>query len=130
MKVIGLDHLVLNVKDIDKSLEFYGNILGMEVLRLEEFRSGQVGFPSVRFSPQTILDLFSSPDISVDPKARNLNHYCLLVEPTELEQLAKDMEAKGVYVERLSTSRWGAQGNGASLYVQDPDGNTVEIKHY
>ena len=130
MKVIGLDHLVLNVKDIDKSLEFYGNILGMEVLRLEEFRSGQVGFPSVRFSPQIILDLFPSPDITVDPKARNLNHYCLVVEPLDLEQLGKDMEAKEIHVERLSTSRWGAQGKGASLYIQDPDGNTVEIKYY
>jgi len=123
--------MVLNVKDIDKSLDFYNGILGMEVLRQEEFRAGKVSFPSVRMSSQSIIDLFPRPEFSTDDGSRNLNHFCILVDPTDLEQISKDMEAKGVHVEgRYSTTRWGAQGNGTSFYVQDPDGNTVEIKHY
>ena len=50
MRVIGLDHLVVNVKNVDEAIDFYGGVLGMEVLREEQFRKGEVGFVSVRAS--------------------------------------------------------------------------------
>ena len=52
--VTELDHIVLNVSDIDRALTFYTDVLGLEPERLDEFKAGEVGFPSVRINPDTI----------------------------------------------------------------------------
>ena len=57
-KITELDHIVLNVSDIERSLSFYTQILGLKGERIEEFKSGKVGFPSVRINDGTIIDLF------------------------------------------------------------------------
>ena len=57
-KITAMDHIVLNVPDIDRSLAFYIDVLGLEPERLEEFRQGKVPFPSVRVSAETVIDLF------------------------------------------------------------------------
>ena len=62
MKVTGLDHLVINVTDMDSALTFYGGVLGLEILRLAEFRLREVGFVSVRVSEVTIMDLWPTDD--------------------------------------------------------------------
>ncbi|HMA80685.1 MAG TPA: VOC family protein, partial [Candidatus Binatia bacterium] len=56
--ITGLDHVVLNVGDIDRSLTFYIEILGLKGERLDEFKAGKVGFPSVRIDAETLIDLF------------------------------------------------------------------------
>ena len=58
IKVTELDHIVLNVGDIDRSLKFYTDVLGLQAERLDEFKAGKVGFPSVRINGDTIIDLF------------------------------------------------------------------------
>ena len=58
IKITELDHIVLNVGDIHRSLKFYIEVLGLQAERLEEFKAGKVGFPSVRINGDTIIDLF------------------------------------------------------------------------
>jgi catechol 2,3-dioxygenase-like lactoylglutathione lyase family enzyme len=54
MHTVGLDHLVLNTRDVEQAVTFYRDVLGMEILRLDEFREGKVGFVSARVSPEII----------------------------------------------------------------------------
>ncbi|HTF91925.1 MAG TPA: VOC family protein, partial [Verrucomicrobiae bacterium] len=61
-RVTELDHIVLNVKDIDRSLKFYTEVIGLEGERVAAFRDGKVGFPSVRINETTIIDLFPSKE--------------------------------------------------------------------
>jgi extradiol dioxygenase family protein len=63
-------------------------------------------------------------------EGRNLNHYCLVTEPTDLEALSAHLKSQGVTVVTEPVSRWGAHGQAQSIYILDPDGNEVEIRHY
>lgn len=119
---MGLDHIVLNVADVDRSLRFYGETLGLAPVRVDEWRAGTAPFPSLRVDDATIIDLVASA-----PSGRNLDHLCLVVAPIDLDELAAD--------ERLDVvdgpgPRFGARGMGRSLYVRDPDNNTVELRTY
>jgi catechol 2,3-dioxygenase-like lactoylglutathione lyase family enzyme len=125
MKVKGFDHLVLSVQDVDRSLKFFQDILGLKAERLEEYRKGEAPFPSVRLSATSVIDLVRSKE----PRhGQNVDHFCLIVEPTDLEALASGLKGKGVEVVGTTGRRWGAQGWGVSLYIKDPDGNTIELK--
>lgn len=122
VRVVGLDHLVIDVADVERSLAFYVGELGLEPVRVDEWRRGEVLFPSVRVDPTTIIDLLATA-----PTGRNVDHLCLVVEPLDLEAL----KASGRFtVVDGPGIRYGAQGDGTSLYVLDPDGNTVELRHY
>ena len=128
MRVIGMDHIVVNTSDVDEALRFYGDILGLEVLRLDQFRRGEVGFVSVRLSGETIIDLRPSENTLGGPV--NVDHFCLFVEPTDMEAALEDLRSKGVEISGPVGSRWGARGNGPSFYVKAPDGNRIELKAY
>ena len=122
MRVIGFDHLVLNVEDVERSLAFYCGPLGLEPVRLEEWRSGKAPFPSVRVSPVSIIDLVQGPR-----GESNVDHICLAVEPLDWQQVIDS----GVFtVVDGPGRRFGARGHGESVYVLDPDGNTVELRWY
>ena len=122
VRVIGFDHLVLDVADVERSLAFYVDELGLEPVRVDEWRRGEVLFPSVRVDVTTILDLLATA-----PTGRTVDHLCLVVEPQDLSAL----KASGRFtVVDGPGLRYGAQGDGTSLYVLDPDGNTVELRHY
>ena len=122
VQVTGMDHIVLDVADTERSLAFYTGELGMEGVRVDEWRRGEVFFASVRVSPTTIIDLLETP-----PNGTNVDHFCIVIEPTDLAALA----ASGRFeVVDGPDKRFGAQGDGMSLYVKDPDGNTVELRHY
>lgn len=124
VRVVGFDHVVLNVADAERSLAFYCGVLGLEPVRVDEWRAGGVPFPSARVDATTIIDLLPAP--SGGPGA-NCDHICLVVAPTDLAALAADSRLDVVHG---PGTRFGAQGNGTSLYVRDPDGNTVELRHY
>ncbi len=129
LKIVEMDHIVLNVSDIERSIAFYTQTLGLQGERLEEFRAGKVGFPSVRINDHTLIDL-----VQVEPKAgsamKNLDHFCLVSEATDLALLANDLRAAGVVVVHEPVSRWGARGQATSIYIQDPDENEIEIRCY
>jgi catechol 2,3-dioxygenase-like lactoylglutathione lyase family enzyme len=122
VRVTGLDHLVLDVADTERSLAFYVGELGLEPVRVDEWRRNEVFFASVRVDPTTIIDLLETP-----PTGRNVDHICLVVEEQDLQALA---DSGRFEVVDGPDQRFGAQGDGTSLYVRDPDGNVVELRHY
>jgi catechol 2,3-dioxygenase-like lactoylglutathione lyase family enzyme len=122
VRVVALDHVVLNVADVERSLTFYCDVLGLAPERVDEWRRGEAPFPSVRVDAGTILDLLAAPRTG-----ENADHLCLVVEPVDLAAV----KASGRFtVVDGPDVRFGARGNGTSLYVRDPDGNTVELRHY
>ena len=134
IQIIELDHIVLNVGDIDRSLKFYTDVLGLKGERVEEFRAGKVSFPSVRINDQTIIDLFPRKESEAQPAVardnRNLNHFCLVVGTEDFSSIVDYLSANDVKVHQGPVSRWGAQGRATSVYFSDPDGNEVEIRCY
>ena len=120
--VTGFDHVVLNVADVEKSLAFYCDVLGLAPVRVEEWRRGEAPFPSARVSEGTIIDLLAVPRTG-----ENADHICLVVAPADFEAVKES----GVFdVVAGPGPRFGARGIGTSLYVKDPDGNTVELRYY
>jgi catechol 2,3-dioxygenase-like lactoylglutathione lyase family enzyme len=127
-----MDHIVLRVKDVDKSLHFYTQVLGLQPERIEQFKAGEVRFPSVRLNDDTIIDLFPAPDMEPIGRTapRNQDHFCMVIEPTDMDALKRAFEALGIAIQAGPGPRWGAHGNGTSLYVYDPDDNVVELRYY
>jgi catechol 2,3-dioxygenase-like lactoylglutathione lyase family enzyme len=122
VKAVGLDHVVLNVADVERSIAWYRDELGLEPLRVDEWRRGEVLFPSLRVDEGTIIDL-----LRADRTGQNVDHVCLVIEPVDLEAI----KASGRFeVVSGPGRRFGARGDGTSLYVLDPDGNLVELRHY
>jgi catechol 2,3-dioxygenase-like lactoylglutathione lyase family enzyme len=122
MRVTGFDHVVVICSDVEKSLEFYGGGLGLEAIDADAWRDGKASFPSVRVSDTTIIDLLPG-----QPDGRNVDHFCLVIEPTDLHELATRADLNVV---EGPVQRGGAQGQGWSLYVIDPDGHLIELKQY
>ena len=131
LQITGMDHIVLNVADIDRSLGFYTDVLGLKPERVEQFQRGEVGFPSVRINEGTLIDLMkmSGPVVN-EGIAHNLNHFCLVAEGVDLEALIESLKTKDVPVLRGPVSRWGARGQAMSVYFLDPDGNEIEVRCY
>jgi glyoxylase I family protein len=134
IKVIEMDHIVLNVADIERSLEFYTEVIGLKGERVEEFRSGKVGFPSVRVNEGTIIDLFPTKNPAPPEEGKknqgNLNHFCLVVGSENFSGITEYLAAKKIDIREGPVSRWGARGRATSVYFLDPDGNEVEIRCY
>jgi len=129
VQVRGLDHIVLRVRDLDAMIAFYGDVLGCPVER----RQDEIGLVQLR-AGSAMIDL-----VPVDGKlgrmggaapgaeGRNLDHLCLRVEPYDEAALRAHLAQHGVDA-GPSESRYGAEGEGPSIYLQDPEGNTVELK--
>ncbi len=129
IRVRNIDHIVLRVRDVARMIAFYGDVLGCPVER----RNEELGLTQLR-AGAALIDL-----VEVDgklgrmggeapgPEGRNLDHFCLRIEPFEPEQLAAHLEAHGIDPGEVQR-RYGAEGDGPSLYIQDPEGNTVELK--
>lgn len=124
-----LDHLVLRVRDLDTMLAFYGCVLGCTVER----RRDDLGLVQLR-AGRALLDL-----VPVDgplgraggappgAEARNLDHFCFRVEPWDEAAIRAHLAAQGVQA-GATAMRFGAEGEGPSIYVTDPEGNVVELK--
>lgn len=122
MRVKDFDHVVLNVSDVERALAFYCGTLGLEPVRVDEWRAGRAPFPSARVSPSTIIDLNSGPR-----GESNVDHICLVVDPLDWQEVIDS----GVFtVLEGPVKRFGARGTALSIYVRDPDGNTVELRWY
>jgi len=122
MRVHELDHIVLTTPDVERSLAFYIGLLGMEPVRVDEWRAGAVPFPSVRVNAGTIIDLQAG-----ERTGENMNHLCLVVDPADVDAIAGDDRFDLI---SGPVARYGARGEGHSVYVRDPDGNIVELRAY
>lgn len=123
MKITGFDHLVLRTTGVDRMLDFYVGTLGLAPVRVEEWRAGRAPFPSARISPTAIIDFVP---VDEPPKDSAVDHVCLVVEPVDWHAEI----AGGLEVSVGPVSRYGAQGVAISVYLNDPDGNEIELRHY
>ena len=131
VKITEMDHIVLRVKDVEESLRFYTDVLGLKAERVELWREGEVRFPSARLNDDTIIDFFASEQQRINRDgARNQDHFCMVIEQTDMDDLKAKFEAIGVDIQAGPGKRWGSHGDGISLYVYDPDNNVVELRHY
>lgn len=118
----AFDHLVLKCADVERTLAWYSDLLGLAPVRVDEWRRGDAPFPSIRVNAETIIDLI--PGESDDGR---LDHICLVLAPVDLAALGASGEFDVV---EGPVPRFGARGEGTSLYVRDPDGLVVELRHY
>jgi catechol 2,3-dioxygenase-like lactoylglutathione lyase family enzyme len=129
IRVRSLDHLVLRVRDLDASLRFYRDLLGLAVEQEEAYRRGTRPFVSVRIGDQ-LLDLV--PDPTYDPASApgGFLHFCITTD-TDFARVVGTLKEAGVpLLHDEPVARGGARGDGLSIYAQDPDGYMVELKEY
>jgi catechol 2,3-dioxygenase-like lactoylglutathione lyase family enzyme len=122
VRVEGFDHLVLVCADVERTLAWYLDELGLEAVRVDEWRRREVPFPSVRVSPETIIDL-----IPGQGAGRNLDHLCLVVDRGSVDHV---VSSGRFTVVDGPDQRFGARGMATSVYVTDPDGTVVELRAY
>ena len=122
MRTTGIDHLVLRSGDVERTVAWYREHLGVEAERLDEWRAGEVLFPSLRLSDATIIDVLAG-----ERSGTNVDHFAVVVESADLDAVA----SSGAFdVVAGPSDLWGARGQGRGLYVRDPDGNVVELRTY
>lgn len=125
----GLDHLVLRVVDLEAMLGFYVDAPGCTVER----RQDEIGLVQLR-AGRSLIDLVPVTGklgrlggAAPGTEGRNLDHFCLRVEPFDEAAIRTHLAAHGVDAGRTE-SRYGAEGEGSSLYLADPEGNVIELK--
>jgi glyoxylase I family protein len=125
----SLDHFVLRVRDLDRSLAFYHGLLALPVEGLEACRRGERPFVSLRIG-ESLLDLV--PDPSYEPEAARAGgfvHFCVtLADLDAAVQALRDAGVKFLHDEPMA--RGGARGVGLSIYAEDPDRYVVELKEH
>ncbi len=129
IRIREIDHIVLRVVGLDTMLRFYCDVLGCTIER----RQDSIGLTQLR-AGRSLVDL-----VPVDGKlgraggappgkqGRNLDHFCLRVDPFDADDIRRHLGAHGVEVGAVE-SRNGAEGEGPSIYISDPEGNVIELK--
>jgi extradiol dioxygenase family protein len=133
--MILLDHIVLNSTNIENSVSFYKKVFGAKIENWQKYLDGEFKFPSVRMSETFIIDLFpkqmwQKSDDANDGKTANMNHFCLALDDQSWLRIKTLVEKDNIPLIRETGIYWGAQGDGMSFYIQDPDQNVIEIKKY
>ena len=128
-QVRGIDHVVYRVRDLKAVEAFYRDILGCEVVKRQE----HLGLVHIR-TGSALVDLISVEGklgrmggAAPSREGQNVAHLCLRVDPFEGPALLRHLNALGVSASEIS-SNFGAEGEGPSLYLKDPEGNTIELK--
>jgi glyoxylase I family protein len=125
VRIAGLDHVVLRVGDLDRAIEFYKTVLNCQVER----RLDQPKLVQLR-AGASLIDLVpaaASPGEAEDLAGRNMDHFAVRIAGFDAATIAAHLRRHGVEVGEVR-ERYGAEGYGPSLYINDPDGNTVELK--
>ncbi|WP_455284748.1 VOC family protein [Cupriavidus necator] len=128
-RILGIDHLVLRSADVDALRRFYVDVLGCSVEREQT----DLGLTQLR-AGSALIDLVSldgplgrAGGAGPGVEGRNLDHFCVRIDPFDAGALRAWLTQHGVQVGEVE-QRFGAEGKGPSLYIQDPDGNVVELK--
>ena len=129
-KLAALDHVVLRVPDMARALAFYRGVLGAEIER----RLERIGMVQLRVGA-SIIDLVdlngswlkAAGAKAFTPDAVNVDHICIRIEPFDEQAIEAYLKGHGVEVGEKGI-RYGAQGDGPSIYIRDPFGTTVELK--
>ena len=129
MRIVGADHTNWRVRDLQASLRFYGDVLGLTPFGLEEYRRGERPLVSLRVTEDFILHLTPDPGFE-RPSTGGYDHLAFVVEDAQRDEYAAYLESRGVEIERKFDSITGARGEGPALYVRDPDGYRIELKFY
>ncbi|NKB19116.1 MAG: VOC family protein [Alphaproteobacteria bacterium] len=125
--VTKLDHVVLRVADIEKSIKFYRDVLGFPEKRISDgLYQYQAGVSMIDLVPID-SDIGQRSGYGSPDEGQNVDHFALTLSEFDEEAIVAYLEQNDVTVER-SGRRFGAQGYGPSVYFQDPDGNFVELK--
>ena len=124
-----IDHVVLRVRDVEAMIRFYGEVLGCPVHRRDE----KIGLVQLR-AGRGLVDLVPvdsaigrAGGAAPGREGRNLDHFCLRVDPWDAEAIQAHLRAHGVAPGEVA-QRFGAEGQGPSIYLTDPEGNMVELK--
>lgn len=124
-----IDHLVLRVVDLDRMLHFYCQVLSCTIER----RQDEIGLVQLR-AGRSMIDLVpvdgklgSMGGAAAGKEGRNLDHLCLRVEPFDEQSIRQHLSMHGIEASPTA-SRYGAEGEGPSIYVADPEGNVIELK--
>src|SRR5437667_8778826 len=125
----GIDHIVLRVADLEKMISFYTRVVGCSV----DKRRDDLGLVHLR-AGSSLIDLISldgrlgkSGGAGPGVEGRNMDHVCLRVENFNYDEIQHHLLSHNVQIGDLH-SNYGAEGNGPSVYISDPEGNIVEIK--
>ncbi len=119
-RIMGLDHVVLRVADIDRSIAFYEAVLGLHVER----RLAEIGLVQLR-AGSAMIDLV--PRTEDEDDGRNMDHFAVRIAEMDVAALTAHLTRHGIDAGEVRR-RYGAEGYGPSIYINDPDGNTVELK--
>lgn len=119
--VAELDHVVLRCRDQERMLAFYTQVLGLA----EERRLDGIGLVQLR-AGRSMVDLVPGQPGSFE--SANVDHVCLMLAPVSMDAVVQYLSAHGIDVIGEPTTRYGATGNGPSVYVRDPEGNVIELK--
>lgn len=129
IRIREIDHLVLRVIDLDEMLRFYCDALGCTIER----RQDAIGLVQLR-AGRSLLDLVpvsgklgSAGGAPPAAEGRNVDHFCFRVEPFDEVAIRSHLQACGLVAGPVE-ARYGAEGEGPSIYVTDPEGNVVELK--
>ena len=129
IKIREIDHLVLRVANLEEMVNFYCRVIGCAIER----RQDKLGLVQLR-AGRSLIDLvsISSPlgaggGAAPGSEGRNLDHFCLRVEPFDLTEIRAFLGEHGVRAGDVE-SRYGAEGEGPSIYLSDPEGNIIELK--
>jgi catechol 2,3-dioxygenase-like lactoylglutathione lyase family enzyme len=122
LKVAELDHVVLRCRDQNRAYDFYTRILGLS----EERRIAQIGLIQLR-AGRSMIDLIPADDPRVEA-GLNIDHVCIGIETRDLNEVVRYLRERSVVVMGEPAMRFGARGQGLSIYVRDPEGNVLELK--
>jgi glyoxylase I family protein len=120
LRVKGLDHVVLRVADMDRAIAFYEQVLGLHIER----RLPEIGLVQLR-AGIAMIDLV--PRTEDEDEGRNMDHYAVRIDEMDVPAITAHLKRHGIDPGEVRR-RYGAEGYGSSIYITDPDGNTVELK--
>ncbi len=123
-----LDHVVLRVQDLARSVDFYTKVLGCSVKKNDKLAMIHL---SAGGSMIDLIDvqgpLGAAGGAAPEKERRNVDHFCLRVDPFDEATIVQHLQAFGIAADK-AVLRYGAEGEGLSIYCFDPDGNQIELK--